>query len=477
MDNLEQFNEAKDDEDVVKDLFRSIDKDASGSISRNEMHDYLERIRTVSNAQLIQALEVITSDLDLKDTEAQDKSSTIENSEISFDRFLKAVNQLPRVRGQRVQWANTLGLGAELARFLKKGDIFDGLKGLRSMSEDEVVMHVNDVCKSFSEMLPKLIFSGLKKLRENVWSAAEDFKNSKFCMDGAYEGSFATLADFQEGPEKLIGSPNPNVEKGIAREHCERRNAKQPFTSSNYGITTCPAWEWEFVVCPRPAFAYPHTPADRREWRVPAGQSWRGEHGRDPTPLDAFLSHAMAHAAALHRSEVTALRLYTGPMFNLYNAALRKHPPALHAALHGNAYETTLFCIISAVLKLSKHTAVPPDRRLFRGLGGMILPDQFWRAGAAAGGLRGAVEWGLMSTTTQREVAVQYSGVDRARGTVLEIAAGRVDIGATLGWLSQYPREEEVPFPRPPVAAYPPPRSGTSERIAKGRAWIAQWYY
>ena len=54
-----------------------------------------------------------------------------------------------------------------------------------------------------------------------------------------------------------------------------------------------------------------------------------------------------------------------------------------------------------------------------------------------------AVEFGLMSTTTQKETAFFYSGVKKQRGTVLEIAAGRVDVGASISFLSQYPGEEE----------------------------------
>jgi hypothetical protein len=47
-----------------------------------------------------------------------------------------------------------------------------------------------------------------------------------------------------------------------------------------------------------------------------------------------------------------------------------------------------------------------------------------------------------MSTTASRETAVAYSGKDGQR-TVLEITAGRVDVGADIGFLSQYPVEEE----------------------------------
>ena len=43
--------------------------------------------------------------------------------------------------------------------------------------------------------------------------------------------------------------------------------------------------------------------------------------------------------------------------------------------------------------------------------------------------MRAAVEFGLMSTTTDRATASAYSGVDKKRGTVLEIAAGQVRTG------------------------------------------------
>jgi hypothetical protein len=36
-----------------------------------------------------------------------------------------------------------------------------------------------------------------------------------------------------------------------------------------------------------------------------------------------------------------------------------------------------------------------------------------------------------------------YSGKDGQRCTVLEIMAGRVDVGADIGFLSQYPGEQE----------------------------------
>ena len=74
-------------------------------------------------------------------------------------------------------------------------------------------------------------------------------------------------------------------------------------------------------------------------------------------------------------------------------------------------YETTIFCIISGLIKLSKLSPIPPGRRLYRGLGGIKLPDCFWKEGAFQGG----VELGLMSTTANRAIALQYSGAGRSK--------------------------------------------------------------
>ena len=58
-----------------------------------------------------------------------------------------------------------------------------------------------------------------------------------------------------------------------------------------------------------------------------------------------------------------------------------------------------------------------------------------------------AVEYGLMSTTTEKLTACEYSGVAKERGTVFEISAGRIDVGASISFLSQYPGEAEFLMP------------------------------
>jgi hypothetical protein len=68
----------------------------------------------------------------------------------------------------------------------------------------------------------------------------------------------------------------------------------------------------------------------------------------------------------------------SGPIFVLYNASLRDFPERDVECLMGNKYETTISVITSGIMKLSKITEIPKNRRLYRGLSGMILPRQFW---------------------------------------------------------------------------------------------------
>ena len=57
----------------------------------------------------------------------------------------------------------------------------------------------------------------------------------------------------------------------------------------------------------------------------------------------------------------------------------------------------------------------------------------------------GGVERAFMSTTTKREIAIQYSG--NKTPTIFQINIGQVDMGASLNLLSQYQGEEEILMP------------------------------
>jgi hypothetical protein len=88
--------------------------------------------------------------------------------------------------------------------------------------------------------------------------------------------------------------------------------------------------------------------------------------------------------------------------------------------------------------KLTKATTV------FRGIAGKAMPQEFWHPNEY--GVKGGVEAAFMSTTTDRAVAMNYASGSNATGIVFEIPQGMVNRGANIGWLSQYPHEEEILF-------------------------------
>ena len=436
-----------EEEELALDLFHEIDTNSDGDISLDELRDSVARY-TDQGKPLELALATVLERLF--------EQRAAEPGHIDFKTFRDAVKHLPRVKAERVHFAQALGVHELVAGTLPKGTFFDGLQGLRTLareSDAELVAWVHTKVALITAELEALLLRDIRKLRvESAADASALEQNSKFSTDtDAIKASFAALEQFYDGPEKLIGSPNPKAKEGMRREHCERRNADMRHTTPNYKITTSPRIEYYFVVDPHGYLVdgfpgYAHTPRDRSEWSAANKSVWRGGHGRDVVALGVFTQHPTALKAGLQEAEVIALRLYTGPMYLWYNAVLRGFPKQVFETLEGNRYETTIFCIISGIIKLSKLTEVPEDRRLYRGLGGAVLPETFW---TRTDGFRGGVERGLMSATADRGVAMQYSGRDGRRCTVFEIVVGRVDIGADLGWVSQYPDEREAWLPAP----------------------------
>ena len=72
-----------------------------------------------------------------------------------------------------------------------------------------------------------------------------------------------------------------------------------------------------------------------------------------------------------------------------------------------------------------------------RGLGGKVLDEKGFKSNER--NTRGGVELGFLSTTLNQSTALEYSGVKKGRGIVLEIDVGAIDCGADLKELSQYP--------------------------------------
>jgi hypothetical protein len=80
---------------------------------------------------------------------------------------------------------------------------------------------------------------------------------------------------------------------------------------------------------------------------------------------------------------------------------LRRFPKDLNERM--GSYTTTIFVLISAVQKVARVMKLPEGTQLYRGMGGLMdLPEHFFRADAQ--GVKGFVEWGFMSTTSNLEV-------------------------------------------------------------------------
>jgi hypothetical protein len=136
-------------------------------------------------------------------------------------------------------------------------------------------------------------------------------------------------------------------------------------------------------------------------------------------------------------------------MFVVYNGILRRFPKELYDvfAKSDNRFSTTIFVLVSAVQKLSRCMKIPAGMMLYRGLGGTLeLPDSFTTADE--NGCKGYCEFGFMSTTADRKVAVQYSGVKdkKPQASIMEIRPNAVDRGADISDFSQYPGEKEFLF-------------------------------
>ena len=294
-------------------------------------------------------------------------------------------------------------------------------------------------------------------------------------FSGGFEGSFADTSTFHEGLVQLIGEPSRDVSEAVRAEHCDVLGgfgaSKAEMTASNYGVTFSPEKEYRFVSDLN--FLEP----------MSCGLEWKSK--RSPIPggfrhkLDIReLSNPKVAVARIRQSfkqmgwsetavtetmygslmmtliELIALRLYTGPMFCLYNGVLRSMSSGgivlfgfdqhlIGASVVGR-FTTTLHAINSGVIKIAR---LQPKCDVYRGMNGMKLPKAFVQEDIF--GVRCGVEVGFMSTTRDRSVAERYSkGMDADKPSlILEMKMGMVSRGAFLGWLSQYPDEAEILLP------------------------------
>ncbi len=130
--------------------------------------------------------------------------------------------------------------------------------------------------------------------------------------------------------------------------------------------------------------------------------------------------------------------MHTHIQFEKYNCVLRRWPKEAYDNMvsKGSTFTTTIHVLVSAVKKLAAVVKLPDGLKLYRGLGGVSdLPESFFKSQANGG--RGFTEWGFMSTTSDKHVAVYYSsmgsrGANTKPPMVLELTVGAVDRGACI---------------------------------------------
>jgi hypothetical protein len=223
-------------------------------------------------------------------------------------------------------------------------------------------------------------------------------------------------------------------------EHVTKGGHDYAFVTGNYNLKTQARLEWLYVA------------GDESGKRMELPASDAG-YGRVIQSIDDLLQKPLAKTAKLTREEIISIVMYSGPAFVLYNAVLRRFPVDIYEVFKAadNLFSTTIFVLVSAINKLSRCANIPTGTLLYRGLGGTLefperftCPDPSCRTPNALGFL----EYGFMSTTADKSIAVHYSGVKegKPKAGILQIRPNSVDRGADISEFSQYRAEREYLF-------------------------------
>ena len=196
------------------------------------------------------------------------------------------------------------------------------------------------------------------RLGREFASVEELLLSSKYVQEG--ELYFSTLSAFNAGLDATIGSPHPKLQESMEGEHTAKADSCKFFTAGNYGITTQSRVEWFFVVDPSeglrklpkdalPTGGYPgetqHKLALRkRRFAMPL-------HTFDVAVSEVNAELRKLSVRPMRQEELIGARLYTGPMFQKYNAVMRALPQEERPAkfvqnwkrdCEGNKYTTTM---------------------------------------------------------------------------------------------------------------------------------------
>jgi len=285
---------------------------------------------------------------------------------------------------------------------------------LQLMAEACAVELAKELCARTQELRRAYDAMNARAARLNAETAASKF--SGFSMVGG------SVGEFYSGLVGRLGQgPSLKFFEAMKMEHCQRRDSHEQFVTSNYKLSTTPALEWGYAV---------------DGLKPPDAQL---SHGRNIRSIDQLMQLEIVKEAQLIPEEVMCVSLYTGPMYMKYNACLREG-----RSEGRNMFPTTIFVLVSAVQKLARVTEISEDLMLYCGLGNASdLPESFRCADKF--GSMGWTEFGFRSTTADKAVALDYSGIKKGNPhpIVIAIKPNAIDRGACIAELSQYQGEKE----------------------------------
>ena len=296
---------------------------------------------------------------------------------------------------------------------------------------------------------------------ERLTALVADFEKTLSRAHGSAEAAFAPitrlLATKKPLPppvemERLVATDMVFGDDGeflggfqkIIQESCDNaelfRSMRQEAEAAKGGPPLGGTWKQEFE--------YVVTQKAEEDVNLPSTAKFKGKYDERGVPiirdqghagwtLKRFCEEPEAKEAELNPAEVAALRLYTGPMYQPINAALRKRSVS--------DWATTISFCYSAVLKLSRLTSKDRFPRVYRGIdeSELKLPPSFLDGDFLGYG----IERAFMSTSAKESVALQYSGGPGVEGAIFVIDFAIGARGAAVQWLSQYPHEQELLFP------------------------------
>jgi ankyrin repeat protein len=305
----------------------------------------------------------------------------------------------------------------------------DSLRSFASLGEKTLT----SIAEASSLELAKELLRQTQKLRQGyealdaLAKLKADDGGSKFSGTSLIVG---TAKDFHDSLYGRLGQgPSLEFEKAMRAEHCERADSLVEFTTSNYSLRTTPALEWNYAV---------------EGVQPPPGHflNKEGRAVRKIRSIEELMKLDIVIKAGLERAEVISVSLYTGPMYMKYNPCLREGKSAGR-----NMFATTIFVLVSAVQKIAKVTNISEDLVLYCGLGSVSDLPECFRCRDEFGSI-GWTEFGFRSTTAEKSVALDYSGIKKGNPhpRVMAIRPNSIDRAACIQDLSQYEGEKEYLF-------------------------------